>query len=381
MNKSRKPLRETLSNPRGGGRKKTRKEFIAEAIQIHGNKYDYSKVRYKNSNNQIKIICSKHGEYRQLPISHLKGGKCPGCFMDNPSGEEFFSLLNSIYKGRIDAKDCKYDPQRGKNQLVNLYCNIHKESFSIDVRSVLNGAGCPYCKSKRPTKEEFIETIKRNHGENIDVSDCDYAVQLKLKDRVKLFCNIHRKTFSVVISKALQGRGCPTCERSKGMLQSNQKKKERNSVIYFCFRDPLTCSQIKFYIYEANVEDQIKALESAILDFQVIQKYDLISTKQSLVSNTNSGDSNSCTIEKQLNSGNQTTIPKVPFTSQSYCHSILTLQVPNGNKTVSLFVEHYGSDNWWYKFYGDLLAYCQLLDWRLVKTQCSFAETFKNRVA
>ena len=34
-------------------------EFIRRSNKIHGNKYDYSLVNYKNSRDKIKIICSK----------------------------------------------------------------------------------------------------------------------------------------------------------------------------------------------------------------------------------------------------------------------------------------------------------------------------------
>ena len=43
--------------------KKTRDEFIENAVKIHGDKYDYSKVNYENSSNKVIIICKIHGEF------------------------------------------------------------------------------------------------------------------------------------------------------------------------------------------------------------------------------------------------------------------------------------------------------------------------------
>ena len=37
-------------------RKKTKEEFIKEAVMVHGNKYDYSKVVYVNNNTNVEII-------------------------------------------------------------------------------------------------------------------------------------------------------------------------------------------------------------------------------------------------------------------------------------------------------------------------------------
>lgn len=59
----------------------TRLEFIKKAKKIHGDKYDYSLVDYKNNKTNIKIICKKCGRiFLQTPNSHLKGYGCKYCF-------------------------------------------------------------------------------------------------------------------------------------------------------------------------------------------------------------------------------------------------------------------------------------------------------------
>lgn len=59
--------------------KKTTEEFINDAKNIHGNKYDYSLVNYKNCKVKIKIICNKHGVFEQTPDGHLSGRGCYKC--------------------------------------------------------------------------------------------------------------------------------------------------------------------------------------------------------------------------------------------------------------------------------------------------------------
>ena len=54
-------------------------EFIEKAKQIHGNKYDYSKVNYINGRTKVIIICKKHNEFLQTPETHLYGSGCPKC--------------------------------------------------------------------------------------------------------------------------------------------------------------------------------------------------------------------------------------------------------------------------------------------------------------
>ena len=54
-------------------------EFITQARAIHGDKYDYSKVVYKGTDDKVCIICPKHGEFWQSPHHHLQGQKCRAC--------------------------------------------------------------------------------------------------------------------------------------------------------------------------------------------------------------------------------------------------------------------------------------------------------------
>ena len=54
-------------------------EFIFKAKEVHGNKYDYSKIEYKKSKDKVCIICPEHGEFWQLPHSHLIGNGCKKC--------------------------------------------------------------------------------------------------------------------------------------------------------------------------------------------------------------------------------------------------------------------------------------------------------------
>lgn len=59
--------------------RKSLEQFILDAIEVHGNKYDYSKVVYVNSHTKVIIICDTHGEFEQMPGNHLNGDNCPRC--------------------------------------------------------------------------------------------------------------------------------------------------------------------------------------------------------------------------------------------------------------------------------------------------------------
>ncbi len=66
-----------------GIHKKTTKEFIEKANEIHQRKYDYSNVTYKNAKEKVCIICPEHGEFWQRAEHHLKGHGCCKCKTSN----------------------------------------------------------------------------------------------------------------------------------------------------------------------------------------------------------------------------------------------------------------------------------------------------------
>ena len=59
--------------------RKNVKDFIKQCIEVHGDKYDYSLVQYKNTRTDVDIICPTHGVFKQVPISHIRGSQCPSC--------------------------------------------------------------------------------------------------------------------------------------------------------------------------------------------------------------------------------------------------------------------------------------------------------------
>jgi hypothetical protein len=63
--------------------------FIRNAKVIHGDKYDYSRVIYKDRYTDIEIICPKHGVFRQQPYCHLMGRGCKMCITER--------ILSSMY--------------------------------------------------------------------------------------------------------------------------------------------------------------------------------------------------------------------------------------------------------------------------------------------
>ena len=83
--------------------KLNKESFIIKSKNIHGDKYNYDKVEYKNEHTKVCIICPKHGEFWQLPMNHLKGFGCFKC--TSSKGEDV--IRNFLIKNQIKFEEQK----------------------------------------------------------------------------------------------------------------------------------------------------------------------------------------------------------------------------------------------------------------------------------
>lgn len=83
-------------------------EFITKAVKIHENKYDYSKVDYVNCHTLVTIICTNHGEFQQTPMKHLSGQGCPKCYGKNKTTEDIIKLSKQVHGDRYDYSKVNY---------------------------------------------------------------------------------------------------------------------------------------------------------------------------------------------------------------------------------------------------------------------------------
>jgi hypothetical protein len=88
--------------------KYSQEEFLDKIKAIHGNKYDYSKVNYVDCKTKIIIICREHGEWLQSPESHLNGNGCPKCMGRNKTTDEFIIEAKTIHGNRYDYSKLNY---------------------------------------------------------------------------------------------------------------------------------------------------------------------------------------------------------------------------------------------------------------------------------
>lgn len=140
------------------GLHKTNNDFIKEAKEIHGNKYDYSLIEYIDRKTKVKIVCKEHGVFEQLTYAHLYGQGCPKCIGLNKTTEEFINEAKLIHGNKYDYSNADYLTSKKK---IKIICNRHGE-FEQTPNMHLRGNGCPICRESKGEKlvREFL--IKNN---------------------------------------------------------------------------------------------------------------------------------------------------------------------------------------------------------------------------
>lgn len=147
------------------------KEFITKAIEIHKNKYDYSKVQYVASHINITIICSTHGDFEQAPNNHLSGKGCSACGGSKTlSLDEFIERASFIHGNKYDYSKVNYKHAHCKVTIVCLKHGVFEQTPAAHVRQ---SQGCPKCSNCVSKMEmqwlRYLNILSKNQQKHINI--------------------------------------------------------------------------------------------------------------------------------------------------------------------------------------------------------------------
>lgn len=186
--------------------------FIDKAKQIHGDKYDYSRVVYVNTHTKVEIICPEHGEFWQTPAKHLAGKGCQKCANEKHSldklsnTEKFIEKAREIHGDKYDYSNVVYKDAHSK---VCIICPEHGEFWQIPNDHTSQRHGCPKCAgNERITLEEFKERCYGIFGDKYCYDNVTEITNNRAK--VDIICPKHG-IFSMTVGNHLSGHGCPSC--------------------------------------------------------------------------------------------------------------------------------------------------------------------------
>lgn len=144
-------------------------EFIKSAIEVHNNKYDYTKADYISCNTKLIIICQEHGEFLQSPSNHTQGNGCPNCGKISyirsrcKKSIDFIVEASNIHNNKYDYSKIQYNNNRIK---IAIICPVHGQ-FKQSPSNHLGGRGCPNCVSYGfdKSKPAILYYLKINGGQ------------------------------------------------------------------------------------------------------------------------------------------------------------------------------------------------------------------------
>lgn len=215
-------------------RRLTFDDFVTRSKLVHGDKYDYDKVEYKNMKTKVRIYCKKCDKYfEQTPEHHiLQKNGCPFCQNKNVTTDEFIRKAKSVHGNLYDYSLTSYVLS---SLPVKIKCNTCGGIFELTPTDHLMGRGCIECRKKHKSDvlssntEEFIKKATKIHG---DKYGYDKVVYMNNYTPVLIYCDKHG-FFKQTPQGHLSGKGCRKC----GIITATTQQRLSQGEIIKRFRE------------------------------------------------------------------------------------------------------------------------------------------------
>lgn len=212
-------------------------KYIEKCKKVYPDaEWDYDKVEYKGSHENVCIGCKKHGYFFISATNFLCGRGCKLCNKEmgkkKKTDEDVINSFNKIWKGEYDYSKFHFVNAKTKSCVV---CKKHGEFWTTPERH-LRGCGCKKCAIEKHSREaEFYDNAIKKYGEGYDYSESIYTGFYK---GIDILCKKHGK-FRTTPYRHLNGKGCPICEKEKKLEEKKhlketlkeEKRKEREREI------------------------------------------------------------------------------------------------------------------------------------------------------
>lgn len=214
-------------------------EYIKDLINIHNNKYDYSKVNWKGVEDKIIVNCPSHGDFEIRPADHKSGRGCKKCSKENKimynklTTDTFINKSIGIHGSKYDYSKVIY---QGALKYVTIICKKHGEFNQTPSNHYKYG--CGKCGNENNSnnikllsncKNNFISKSILQHNNKYDYSK---SVYINSSTKLIITCNTHGD-FNITPNNHLRGKGCPSC----GIIRSSISKIKSFEYYYKLFID------------------------------------------------------------------------------------------------------------------------------------------------
>lgn len=241
-----------------------KEEFIKRSVLAHNNKYDYENVVYINQYDPVIINCPIHGDFKQIPKSHMIGHGCKKCMSDNFKNKYtgtnkvnkldtnlVINKLKEAYK-EYDYSNSYITGSRETAIIHDIKCRTHGFFTKRLTNHLRQNQGCNLCGSNKLSNYDFISRSNIIHQNKYNYSLSDY---INNKTKLKIICPKHGEFMQSPL-KHLSGQGCPICaedKKSKGeafirkFLIANNIEYDQEKII------PGTKLRMDFYLPIYNI--------------------------------------------------------------------------------------------------------------------------------
>jgi len=158
----------------------TKREFIAKAIRVHRNKYNYNRVYYENNYTEVCIICEIHGEFWQRPKHHLRREGCSSCYGNSKkTNNQFIQEARRIHGDTYNYSKVEYINNYTK---IIIICSRHGEFKQTPSHHINDKNGCPKCLNNGYSKIsiQFLNDFARVW--NVEIQHAENGGEYRIED-------------------------------------------------------------------------------------------------------------------------------------------------------------------------------------------------------
>ncbi len=189
---------------------------ISKLVSVHGDRYDYSKVKYNKSEGKVTIICKEHGEFDQVYNTHLAGSHCPKCMMGWSNDSDILVINKNNFLQKLAESNTQY--KNGELEVLGEFEGILKHILVEDKYGKAVMTPRTLLKNTLPHLATAIDKTQYFINKATDVHKGKYtyekAVYTSTKNKIIVTCPIHGD-FEQQIQSHLQGQGCTKCKNEK----------------------------------------------------------------------------------------------------------------------------------------------------------------------
>lgn len=192
----------------------TTQSLIEKFIEVHGERYDYSKVKYSSTRAKIEVICKIHGSYFPTTYNHLIGQNCKKCSDKTMTTDEFIKKCVQVHGEKYNYDLVLY---KNSSEKVEIICPEHGSFFQTPKGHLYQRKGCKTCAGNTlKNLDDVIKQFVAKHGNLYDYSEVEYK---NAHEKVKIICKKHG-SFYQSPNKHLFGNGCVKCSHCVSIMEN-----------------------------------------------------------------------------------------------------------------------------------------------------------------